>query len=281
MLVTLREIKSKTEKFFSEKGIPNGKLDTDLILSSALKLKRLDLYLDLDRPIYPEELGQMRDMVRRRAMREPLQYILGETSFFDCTLRVDKRALIPRPETELLVEQVLPLLGDAEHILELGTGSGAIVLAIANAGISAEITAIDRDPEALALAKSNAEALALKDKITFLESDWLSALSAEKQFDMIISNPPYLSYVLYESAEPEVKEFEPKQALLAEDSGMSDLKIIMRESFAFLKPEGILVLETGTDQHGELSKEAEKIGYKASKTTKDLNEYDRFLWLYR
>lgn len=281
MLVTLREIKSKTENFFSEKGIPNGKLDTDLILSYALKIKRLDLYLDLDRPIYPEELNQMRDMVRRRAMREPLQYILGETSFFNCSLRVDKRALIPRPETELLVEQVLPLLNDATHILELGTGSGAIVLALAKAGISAEITAIDRDPEALALAKSNAEALELTEKIIFLESDWLSALSTEKQFDMIISNPPYLSDALYESAEPEVKDFEPKQALLAKDSGMSDLKIIMRESFAFLKPEGILVLETGTDQHEELSKEAEKIGYKASKTIKDLNEYDRFLWLYR
>lgn len=281
MLVTLREIKSKTENFFSEKGIPNGKLDTDLILSYALKIKRLDLYLDLDRPIYPEELNQMRDMVRRRAMREPLQYILGETSFFNCSLRVDKRALIPRPETELLVEQVLPLLNDATHILELGTGSGAIVLALAKAGISAEITAIDRDPEALALAKSNAEALELTEKIIFLESDWLSALSTEKQFDMIISNPPYLSDALYESAEPEVKDFEPKQALLAKDLGMSDLKIIMRESFAFLKPEGILVLETGTDQHEELSKEAEKIGYKASKTIKDLNEYDRFLWLYR
>ena len=281
MLVTLREIKSKTENFFSEKGIPNGKLDTDLILSYALKIKRLDLYLDLDRPIYPEELNQMRDMVRRRAMREPLQYILGETSFFNCSLRVDKRALIPRPETELLVEQVLPLLNDATHILELGTGSGAIVLALAKAGISAEITAIDRDPEALALAKSNAEALELTEKITFLESDWLSALSTEKQFDMIISNPPYLSDALYESAEPEVKDFEPKQALLAKDLGMSDLKIIMRESFAFLKSEGILVLETGTDQHEELSKEAEKIGYKASKTIKDLNEYDRFLWLYR
>ena len=177
MLLTLREIKSKTEKFFSEKGIPNGKLDTDLILSHALKLKRLDLYLDLDRPIYEKELNHMRDMVRRRAMREPLQYILEECSFYNCSLRVDKRALIPRPETELLVEQILPLLKDAEHILELGTGSGAIVLAIAKAGISGEITAVDRDPEALALAKSNADALGLADKITFLESDWLSALS--------------------------------------------------------------------------------------------------------
>lgn len=281
MLLTLREIKSKTEKFFSEKGIPNGKLDTDLILSHALNLKRLDLYLDLDRPIYEKELNLMREMVRRRAMREPLQYILGGTVFFNCTLRVDKRALIPRPETELLVEQILPKAQEAKHVLELGTGSGAIVLAMAKAGVLAEITAIDRCPEALALAKSNADALGLSEQITFLESDWLSDLPAEKLFDLIISNPPYLTQALYESAEPEVRDFEPKQALLAAEGGMADIKIIMQQSFSFLKPNGYLVFETGTDQHAELSKEAEQIGYKGIRTTQDLNGYDRFLWMQR
>ena len=281
MLLTLREIKSKTEKFFSEKGIPNGKLDTDLILSHALNLKRLDLYLDLDRPIYEKELNQMREMVRRRAMREPLQYILGETVFFNCTLRVDKRALIPRPETELLVEQILPKAQEAEYVLELGTGSGAIVLALANAGVPAEITAVDRDPEALALAKSNADALGLSEKITFLESDWLSDVPVEKQFDLIISNPPYLTQALYESAEPEVRDFEPKQALLSAESGMADIKTIMQQSLSFLKPNGVLVFETGTDQHAALSKKAEQIGYQGIRTTQDLNECDRFLWMHR
>ena len=281
MLLTLREIKSKTEKFFSEKGIPNGKLDTDLILSHVLNLKRLDLYLDLDRPIYERELNQMRGMVRRRAMREPLQYIIGETVFFNCTLQVDKRALIPRPETELLVEQILPKAQEAEHVLELGTGSGAIVLALARAGVPAEIMAIDRDPEALALAKSNADALGLSGQITFLESDWLSGVSTEKQFDLIISNPPYLSQALYDSAEPEVRDYEPKQALLSAEAGMADIKIIMQQSFSFLKPNGYLVFETGTDQHAELSKEAEQIGYQEIRTIQDLNGYDRFLWMQR
>ena len=281
MLLTLREIKSKTEKFFSEKGIPDGKLDTDLILSHALKLKRLDLYLDLDRPIYEKELNQMREMVRRRAMREPLQYILGETVFFNCTLRVDKRALIPRPETEFLVEQILPKAQEAEHILELGTGSGAIVLALAKAGVPSEITAIDRCPEALALAKSNADALGLSEQITFFESDWLSDVPVEKPFDLIISNPPYLSQALYESAEQEVRDFEPKQALLSAESGMADIKKIMQQSLSFLKPNGVLVFETGADQHAELSKEAEQIGYQGIRTTQDLNGYDRFLWMQR
>lgn len=281
MLLTLRDVKSRTERFFSEKGIPNGKLDTDLILSHALKVKRLDLYLDLDRPIYEKELKLMREMVRRRAAREPLQYILGETVFFNCTVRVDKRALIPRPETELLVEQVLPMLKAADHILELGTGSGAIVLAIAKAGVKAKITAVDRDPEALALAKWNAEALALSEHITFLESDWLSELSPDKPFDMILSNPPYLSQALYDSAEPEVKEFEPKQALLSADAGMADLKMILHQSFRFLKPNGHLVFETGTDQHAELAKEASRIGYRGIRSTQDLNGYDRFLWMQR
>ncbi len=281
MLLTLREVKSKTEKFFSEKGIPNGKLDTDLLLSHALKIKRLDLYLDLDRPISEKELNQMRDMVRRRAMREPLQYILGETVFFNCSLRVDKRALIPRPETELLVEQILPKAQGAERVLELGTGSGAIVLALVKAGVSAEITAIDLDPEALALAQSNADSLGLSEQITFLESDWLSNVPAEKQFDLIISNPPYLTQAMYESAEPEVREFEPKQALLSAEAGMADIKKIMQQSFSFLNPNGYLVFETGTDQHAKLSKEAEQIGYQEIRTTQDLNGYDRFLWMQR
>ena len=281
MLLTLREVKSKTEKFFSEKGIPNGKLDTDLLLSHALKIKRLDLYLDLDRPISEKELNQMRDMVRRRAMREPLQYILGETVFFNCSLRVDKRALIPRPETEFLVEQILPKARGAERVLELGTGSGAIVLALVKAGVSAEITAIDLDPEALALAQSNADSLGLSEQITFLESDWLSNVPAEKQFDLIISNPPYLTQAMYESAEPEVREFEPKQALLSAEAGMADIKKIMQQSFSFLNPNGYLVFETGTDQHAKLSKEAEQIGYQEIRTTQDLNGYDRFLWMQR
>ena len=281
MLLTLREVKSKTEKFFSEKGIPNGKLDTDLLLSHALKIKRLDLYLDLDRPISEKELNQMRDMVRRRAMREPLQYILGETVFFNCSLRVDKRALIPRPETELLVEQILPKAQGAERVLELGTGSGAIVLALVKAGVSAEITAIDLDPEALALAQSNADSLGLSEQITFLESDWLSNVPAEKQFDLIISNPPYLTQAMYESAEPEVREFEPKQALLSAEAGMADIKKIMQQSFSFLNSNGYLVFETGTDQHAKLSKEAEQIGYQEIRTTQDLNGYDRFLWMQR
>ena len=281
MLLTLREVKSKTEKFFSEKGVPNGKLDTDLLLSHALKIKRLDLYLDLDRPISEKELNQMRDMVRRRAMREPLQYILGETVFFNCSLRVDKRALIPRPETEFLVEQILPKAQGAERVLELGTGSGAIVLALVKAGVSAEITAIDLDPEALALAQSNADSLGLSEQITFLESDWLSNVPAEKQFDLIISNPPYLKPAMYESAEPEVREFEPKQALLSAEAGMADIKKIMQQSFSFLNPNGYLVFETGTDQHAKLSKEAEQIGYQEIRTTQDLNGYDRFLWMQR
>ena len=281
MLLTLREVKSKTEKFFSEKGIPNGKLDTDLLLSHALKIKRLDLYLDLDRPLSEKELNQMRDMVRRRAMREPLQYILGETVFFNCSLRVDKRALIPRPETEFLVEQILPKAQGAERVLELGTGSGAIVLALVKAGVSAEITAIDLDPEALALAQSNADSLGLSEQITFLESDWLSNVPAEKQFDLIISNPPYLTQAMYESAEPEVREFEPKQALLSAEAGMADIKKIMQQSFSFLNPNGYLVFETGTDQHAKLLKEAEQIGYQEIRTTQDLNGYDRFLWMQR
>ncbi len=285
MVYALREIKEKTENFFLTKGIPSPKLDTDLLLAHVLRINRLDLYLDLDRPLTKAQLDELREYVKRRGQREPIQYILGASSFYNCNLIIDNRALIPRQETEYLIEILLPHLAKAKKILELGTGSGALALALIKAldqlKIDAHVTAIDKDEKCLALSKLNQEKLKLKEKVDFIMSDWFSAISKENQYDLIVSNPPYLSQELYEIAEPEVKDYEPKQALVALDRGMADLKVIIKEGYYFLNLNGLLVLETGAEQHLELIKFAKDVGFKRVDSVQDLNKYDRFLFLYR
>ena len=285
MVYALREIKKKTEQFFLTKGIPSPKLDADLLLAHVLRINRLDLYLDLDRPLTKAEVDELRNYVRRRGQREPIQYILGVSNFYNCNLMIDSRALIPRQETEYLIELLLPRLTKVKKILELGTGSGALALALIKElnqlNINAHITALDNDENCLALSRLNQEKLKLKEQVDFIKSDWFSAISEENQYDLILSNPPYLSQDLYKIAEPEVKDYEPKQALVALDHGMADLKVIINEAYDYLNPNGFLALETGTEQHIELIKFAENAGFKKVESIKDLNKCDRFLFLHR
>ena len=289
MLQSLREIREKTEGFFVAKGVPNAKLDADLLIAKALKLKRLELYLDLERPLTESELECLRVLVRRRGQREPLQYILGECHFCDCALSVDARALIPRPETEGLIERVLPRLAGASQILDLGTGSGAIALALAQAivktGVSANsapvITATDRSAESLKLAEANRDRLGLSTQVDLLQSDWFEAIESGACFDIILSNPPYLTEEEYAVAEAEVKNYEPKEALVAGDAGMADLKKIIHQAAGFLAKGGILALETGIAQHVELIKWARESGYSEVESHRDLCQRDRYLILHR
>lgn len=161
-MLTVREIKQRTEAFFTQKQVPNAQLDADILIAHSLGLKRLDLYLDLDRPLTEAQLDALRPLVKRRAAREPLQYIIGTTEFYGLTLKVDARALIPRHETEELVDYIVGRLTEApQRILDLGTGSGALALALAFKYGDAEVTAVDQSAEALTLAAENAEALGL------------------------------------------------------------------------------------------------------------------------
>lgn len=288
MLQTLREIREKTEGFFVAKGVPNAKLDADLLIAHALKLKRLELYLDLDRPLTESELEGVRSLVRRRGQREPLQYILGECVFYNASLTVDARALVPRSETEGLIELVLPRLKGTGRILELGTGSGAIALALARAllpngsGSSSDclITATDLSAESLQLAELNRDHLGLSRQVKLLQSDWFDRIEAGANFDAILSNPPYLSEAEYAVAEPEVKDYEPKSALVASDAGMADLKKIIRQAIGFLVSGGFLALETGIDQHAELIECAQASGYSKVESHSDLSQRDRYLILH-
>ena len=152
-MLTIREIKERTETFFKEKSVPNAKLDADILIAHSLGIKRLDIYLDLDRPLTEAQLTDLRSLVKRRASREPLQYIIGNTEFYGLTLKVDPRALIPRHETEELIELIVERLGaPPKRILDLGTGSGAIALALASRYSDAEVTATDQSEGARYLA---------------------------------------------------------------------------------------------------------------------------------
>jgi release factor glutamine methyltransferase len=205
-----------------------------------------------------------------------------ETDFFDLKLKTDRRGLIPRPETELLLELVTKSFDSAPaRILDLGTGTGAIALALAKFWPEATVVAVDRSAEALALARENAAKLSLADRVAFRQSDWFAALAGEPPFQLIVSNPPYLTAAEVAAAEPEVRDHDPVAALVAERDGRADLETIIRGAPAFLAPGGLLALETGIAQHAALTAFAAPFGYAAIESRRDLTDRERFLLLRR
>lgn len=277
-MLTVLEIIKKTTDFFGGKGIESPRLNAELLIGHALGLKRMQLYLQFERPLAEVELEKIRPLVRRRSQHEPIQYIVGEMEFHGVKLKVDRRALIPRPETEQLVEQVIAACSTPPSSgLDLGTGSGAIALALARAFPAAVISATDLHADALALARENASAADLAGRTTFIQSDWFAAVPDER-FDLIVSNPPYLSAAETAQAPLEVRGFEPVSALSAADDGLADLKKIVAGAPRFLAPGGLLALETGIDHHARLLDLIGAAGLIAAESRKDLAGRDRFVF---
>ena len=278
-MLTLLDVIKKTAEFFEGKGIEGGRLNAEILIGHALGLKRMQLYLQFERVLTEPELDKIRLLVRRRGQREPAQYIVGETDFGGLKLKTDRRALIPRPETERLVEIVLERWAaqPAARVLDLGTGGGAIVLALAHAWPGAACMAVDSSEEALALARENAAGTGQAGRITFLCSDWLARVPADARFDLIVANPPYLSEEETAQALPEVRGFEPALALASGKDGMAALREIVRTAPGFLAAGGMLALETGPLQHRELLRLAGENGLARAESLKDLTGRDRFL----
>lgn len=274
----LLEILNKTRDFFTQKGLENPRLEAELLLAGTLGMKRLELYLKFERPMTEPELATLRERVKRRAAREPLQYVLGNAQFRELTLKCDRRALIPRPETEELVELVLKRIPSeaAVRLADLGTGTGAIALALAHERPAASVVACDYSADALALAKENAATCKLAERVEFVRSDWLNAVSGN--FDAIVSNPPYLTDDEVRVAEPEVRDHEPHSALIAPDAGLADLEKILRQAKPRLNTGGFVALETGIAQHARLAGLAKEIGYASSESFKDSSDFDRFFF---
>lgn len=277
-MLTVLEIIKRTTEFLAKRGVESPRLNAELLVGHALGLPRMQLYLQFERPLTEVQLEALRPLVKRRGNREPLQYIVGHTEFSGLRLKVDRRALIPRPETEYLVELVTPRLASTpEAILDLGTGSGALALALAARYPAATVTAVDRSADALALAAENAAATGLADRVRFLASDWCAALPAGAGFQLIVANPPYLTAQEVAEATPEVREHEPPAALVAADEGCADLDRILQEARPYLTVGGLLACETGIAQHDRLRARAAGCGYARTESLPDLTGRDRYL----
>ncbi len=287
-MLSLLEIITKTTDFFAAKGVESPRLNAEQIVGHALGLKRMQLYIQFERLLTEPELEKIRPLVKRRAQREPLQHILGTVEWGGLTLKSDKRALVPRPETEELLELVLERAkpspeapADALRVLDLGTGTGALALALAKAWPAAQVTALDASDEALALARENAAAAGLAERVSFLKSDWFSALPADARFEVIVSNPPYLTDAEVAEAEPEVRLHDPRSALVALDAGLADLKTIIAGAASRLAPGGLLALETGVAQHEALLATITSAGLREGEARADLRGRPRFVFARR
>jgi release factor glutamine methyltransferase len=281
-MLAILEILKKTTEFFTAKGVENPRLNAELLVGHALGLKRMQLYLQFERLLTEPELEKIRPLVRRRAQREPLQYVLGEVEWFGLKLKVDRRALIPRPETERLAELVTQLVvTPPARILDLGTGSGALALGLAKHWPEAQVMAVDRSTEALGLACENAALLSLESRVSFLESNWFSSLPTDASFELIVANPPYLSEAETAAAEPEVRGHEPHSALISAEEGTADLKAILKDAPRFLIAGGLLALETGIAKHAELLALCAEIGFSRSESKQDLTGQDRYIFAWR
>jgi len=267
--------------FLKQKGIDEARLNAEWLLSHVLDMKRFDLYLNFDRPVSPKERERYRELIRRRLAGEPLQYILGETEFFGITLKVDKRALIPRPETELLVEEVINELSKSEtlvKILDVGTGSGCIAIALAKTLKASHITAVDSSPDALALAKENAELTGTTEKITFIEADALASDFAQRfaePFDALVSNPPYIPIAEKSTLQKELSH-EPECALFTQ-TGFEFYEKLCADAKTLLKPNGLLAFELHADGSATVKAIAEKHGFKNIALKKDYSGHTRML----
>jgi release factor glutamine methyltransferase len=281
-MITLLEVIKKTTDFFAAKDVENPRLNAELLIGHVLGLQRMQLYLQFERLVTEPELEKIRPLVKRRSQREPLQYILGETEFFHLKLKIDRRALIPRPETEHLCELITQRLSaPPATILDLGTGSGAIALGLAAFYPNATVTALDVSETALDLARENAGALGLAGRMRLLCSDWFAALEPGVRFELIVANPPYLSEQETAATMPEVRGHEPLMALSSGTDGIGALTRIIAQAPHFLAESGLLALETGFDQQAVLRERAAAAGFARVESLRDLSDRDRYLLAWR
>ena len=281
-MLNVIEVVKKTSEFFASKGIESPRLNAELIVGHGLGLARMRLYLEFERPVSETELAAIRELVRRRGRREPLQYIVGFTEFSGLRLKTDRRALIPRPETELLVETIGSRCpAPPGRVLDLGTGCGAIALALARMFPQARVTAVDSSAEALSLAAENAEATGLAGRVTLVESSWFERLPAGETYDLVVSNPPYLSAADVAATPPEVRDHEPMGSLVSGAEGFEDIGRIIAASPGVLAAGGLLALETGVAHHGLAASSAQGAGFARTESLQDLTGRDRYFLAWR
>lgn len=244
--------------FLKQKGLPNPKFDAEILVAHALQMDRLKVYLQFDRPLEQAELVLIRESLKRRARHEPIQYITGRREFYGLDFKVGPGVLIPRPETEQLVELGMEYLKalepESRNILDLGTGSGCIPISLAK-NIICQVWAVDIQEEALVWAGQNAQNLGVDERIQWRKGDWFSALKREdpSQFQLILSNPPYISTDEKGELEAEVKDFEPEKALFSGVSGLEAYEILAKNLEQKLVPGGVALIELHANRSDKIS----------------------------
>jgi len=226
-------------------------LQAELLLAHVLKLPRMRLYLNFERPLTAAEVDELRGLMQRRGRREPLQHLVGSTSFCGFELAVNRHVLVPRPETEILAElgwQFLNTLNTEAAALDFGTGSGCLAVALALQCPRARVTALEISPDALEVARQNVERHGLRERVQLLPSDGFAAVSEEARFHLIISNPPYIPTGEIETLQPEVRAFDPRLALDGGADGLAFVRRLAAEAGSRLAPGGRLMLELGDGQ---------------------------------
>lgn len=278
---TVLEILKETALFFERKGIPNPRLDAEVLLAHSLNVSRVNLYINFDRPLTDKEISTYRGFVLRRAKREPLSYIIGEKEFWSLNFKVGTGVLIPRQDTETLVEKAIEVLSiDRDrslNLLDIGTGCGAIAVTLAKEFNKSHGWATDSSPRAIKFAKENAEALGVFERITFLQGRFFEPLREKSNFfDAILSNPPYIKTGDIPSLQQEIRDYEPIEALDGGEDGLDAIRIIACNAFQYLKKRGWLFLEVGVDQALVVSDILKDTGqYTSIQTVKDLSSIER------
>lgn len=273
---TILEMLQWGTSYLTDKGFDEARLTTELLLAHVLHSKRIDLYTKFDKPLNDAELGSFKEKFKRRLAHEPLQYIVGETEFMGLKFFVDPRVLIPRPETELLVETAVEtcskkFLDQQIRILDVGTGSGCIAISCAKMIPTATVRAIDASAEALEVAKRNAKENSVYERIEFSTFNIHDVRPEEfgEKFHLVLSNPPYVSLSDFEKLEPEIRDYEPKFAVTDGGDGLSFYRSYSSSIKSLLKPSGVMIVEHAYNQAEDIEKIFQEAGWKNIEKKKD------------
>ena len=277
---TIMKILNWTKQYFTDKGVENPRLDAEVLLCAVLKCERITLYVDFERPLSDTELAQFKQYVVRRAAHEPLAYILGEKAFMRNMFKVTPDTLVPRPETELLVESIVmaaEAVGGDVKILDIGTGSGAIIVSLLDYLPQAKGVGVDISVGALTVAKENAVAIGVVERAGFLRSDVYSALPLDKKFDIIVSNPPYIPAADIVGLAKDVQN-EPIGALDGGEDGLDFYRRITKEAPLHMVEDGLLAFEIGIYQGEAVAEMCKAAGFGAVAIRKDYAGIERMVF---